>query len=77
MDIHIPDTLAKKLEGVPDTQDYVVGAVQERLERDEADHEAWMVQEIQDSLEEAKKGEWVSHEEMKEYFRKNGVNVKD
>jgi len=75
--LQIPKSLEKDLENIPDRQNFVVGAVQERLERDKAEHEAWMAREIKDSLDEAERGEWVSHEKMKEFFRKNGVNVKD
>ncbi|MBF0380725.1 MAG: hypothetical protein HQL69_06895 [Magnetococcales bacterium] len=76
MDIHLPDALVKKLDGVPDKQSYIIASVEERLNR-EVEYEAWAVQEIEDSIEEAKEGKWVSHDEMKEYFRKIGVNVKD
>ena len=79
MVLHIPDSLAKELEGIPNKQrqSYVVGAIRERIEREKAKHEAWIAKEIQAGVEEADRGEFVPDDEMRKFFIECGVNVKD
>jgi len=77
--LKIPEFLEKDFEGMPDGQrhGFVIGAVKERLERDKADHETWIAQEIQKGVEEADRGEFVPEKEMRQFFIECGVNVKD
>lgn len=77
--LQIPESLEKDFAGIPDQQrqDFVVDAIRERLARDKAGHEAWIAEEIQKGVDEADRGEFVSDEEMKQFFVECGVNVKN
>ncbi|MBF0380434.1 MAG: hypothetical protein HQL69_05410 [Magnetococcales bacterium] len=77
--LNIPDTLAKELGEIPDSdrQAYVVDAVRERIERDKAEYEVWARKKIKEGVDAAKRGEFVPKEEMNAFFAKRGINVRD
>jgi predicted transcriptional regulator len=68
--VHIPKTLAKRLERVatlsrckPDA--IVKSAIEERLE-----YEEWVLKEIEAGIAEADRGEVITHDELKQQLEK-------